>query len=160
MGSIDNLHQLRKEETTAVLHHQDEVILLTFWATWCGPSQKPMAENQEMLEKHMRSGDWDGVRFVGICLDKEAMPQTLVKRVDQRHWTSMEHYWTTDDSLAKVFGFEITPHCVLVDKTGTIVWQGHPATRRIEEDVSALLEGEEIDLKREDSSEEADAATF
>lgn len=36
------------------------------------------------------------------------------------------------------------PHCALVDTHGKIVWIGHPASRKLEEDINALLEGKEL----------------
>jgi thiol-disulfide isomerase/thioredoxin len=38
------------------------------WATWCGPCQKPMQHNQEMLTKNDEK--WKGkVRIVAISVD-------------------------------------------------------------------------------------------
>jgi thiol-disulfide isomerase/thioredoxin len=43
-------------------------MLLDIWATWCGPCQKPMAHNQEMLEKNEEK--WkDRVRIVAVSVD-------------------------------------------------------------------------------------------
>lgn len=56
------------EGRTEVKHEAGQVLLLDFWATWCPPCQKPMAHNQEMLEK--RGADWgDKVRLLGLSID-------------------------------------------------------------------------------------------
>lgn len=72
--TIGNVMPFDKDEPTQIVHNEGEVILLDFWATWCPPCQKPMAHNQEMLEK--RKADWAGkVRIVGVSIDnsKDAM---------------------------------------------------------------------------------------
>ena len=44
------------------------MLLIDVWATWCGPCQKPMAHNQEMLVKN----NWgDKVRIVGVSVDDD-----------------------------------------------------------------------------------------
>lgn len=45
-GEIDNVFDDGKTELS---HKPGEVLLVDVWATWCGPCQKPMAHNQEML---------------------------------------------------------------------------------------------------------------
>lgn len=53
---------------TELAHKPGEVLLVDVWATWCGPCQKPMAHNQEMLEKNLDI--WkDKVRIVGVSVD-------------------------------------------------------------------------------------------
>jgi len=57
-----------EEGKTEVKHEAGQVLLLDFWATWCPPCQKPMAHNQDMLEK--RGDDWGAnVRLLGLSID-------------------------------------------------------------------------------------------
>lgn len=51
-NSLPNYGQVKKvfEEGTSELSSKPgQVLLIDVWATWCGPCQKPMAHNQEML---------------------------------------------------------------------------------------------------------------
>ena len=45
-GLLDNVFD---EGKTQLAHRPGEVLLVDVWATWCGPCQKPMKHNQEML---------------------------------------------------------------------------------------------------------------
>ena len=40
------------EEYLTISHTEGTAFLANFWATWSGFCQKPMAHNQEMLEKN------------------------------------------------------------------------------------------------------------
>ena len=71
MGLIENVGFITGNETTTIKHEPGQVILLDFWATWCPPCQKPMAHNQEMLEKHAALGDWKNVRIIGLSRDQD-----------------------------------------------------------------------------------------
>jgi len=53
----------------------------------------------------------------------------------------LEHYWIRNGKCTadKEYGISSVPHVVLLDKTGKIVFKGHPATRKLEEDLNDLL---------------------
>jgi len=67
--AIENCAAIDSPGTAATIQHgEGEVLLIDFWATWCPPCQRPMAHNQEMLEKHGK--EWGkSVRIIGVSID-------------------------------------------------------------------------------------------
>ena len=142
MGDIANVSKLDGGETE-VKHEAGQVILLDFWATWCPPCQAPMAHNQKMLEDNKEK--WgDKVRLIGLSIDQTA--DKVKSHVEAKGWTAVEHYHVRNGKCEadKEFGVQGVPHVALVDTEGKIVFVGHPASRKLEEDINNLLAGEKL----------------
>jgi len=139
---IGNVMPFEGEEAKEIVHNEGEVILVDFWATWCPPCQKPMAHNQEMLQK--RKSDWgDKVRIIGVSIDQSK--EKMVEHVNNKGWTAVEHYHRHKSDCSEVYGVQGVPHVLLLDTKGRIVFKGHPATRKdLEADFDTLLKGEPL----------------
>jgi len=141
--TLDNLKMLPSKEEKTFACPSGEVVLVDFWATWCGPCQRPMAHNQEMLEKNEEK--WKGkARIVGISLDDSI--EDVEKRVNERNWHKVEHYHAPGgfrSPAASQFGISGIPCVFLVDKKGIIRFRGHPASCNLEEEINKLIEEKE-----------------
>ena len=102
-----------------------------------------MAHNQEMLEK--RGAEWgDKVRLIGLSIDNDV--GTVKNHVKTKGWEKVEHYHVRNGKCTadKDYGVQGVPHVLLVDTHGKIVFMGHPASRKIEEDIDKLLKDEKL----------------
>jgi len=96
-----------------------------------------------MLEENKEK--WgDRVRIIGLSIDQDI--EKLKSHVTTKGWTSVEHYHSRNgkNTADKDYGVNGVPHCLLVDTQGTIVFVGHPASRKLEEDINNLLAGGKI----------------
>jgi thiol-disulfide isomerase/thioredoxin len=96
--------------------HQGKVLLIDFWASWCGPCRRA---NPEVV-KIYNTYKGQGFEILGVSLDRDSARWVQAIADDQLSWHHISDlkYW--DSEGAEIYGVSAIPHTVLIDREGII----------------------------------------
>jgi thiol-disulfide isomerase/thioredoxin len=114
-----------------------KVVVLEFWATWCGPCIAAIPHLNELADKFKD----EPVQFIAVTDEDEKVIGPFLKRKPIHAWIGLD----TDKSMFKAYGIGGIPHTVLVDKKGKIAAITHP-TYLTEAILKDALAGRKLNL--------------
>lgn len=97
-----------------------KLVLVDFWASWCGPCRRDMPKVVEVYAKYKRKG----LEIVGVSLDSN--DEAWKKGIDVLNitWPQMSDLKGWGSEAGKLYGIRSIPHMMLINEEGTIVARG------------------------------------
>ena len=104
----------------SVASYKGKVVMIDFWATWCGPCIQELPNLMKAYEKYHGKG----FEIIGISLDNEK--EKLTTFIKEKNMTWPQYFdgkgWQSD--LAAKYGVNSIPATYLLDKEGKIIAKG------------------------------------
>jgi thiol-disulfide isomerase/thioredoxin len=128
-GEISKVDQIGKEpkafkvkdladKDLSVESFKGKVVLIDFWATWCGPC---IRELPNLLATYKKYHD-KGFEIIGISLDKD--DKSLLDKFLAAHpdmtWAQFYDGKGWKNELAQLYGIQSIPATYLIDRTGKV----------------------------------------
>jgi bla regulator protein BlaR1 len=116
-----------------------KVVVLEFWAVWCGPCQEPMDKLQQLRNAHP---EWkDRVEVIALSIDEKA--DEARAHLAKKGWSKTNNVWAGEGAwqapALKAFRVRGIPTAYVLDGEGRVVKAGHPASMDVAKIVDEVL---------------------
>jgi thiol-disulfide isomerase/thioredoxin len=115
-----------------------KVVLLDFWASWCGPCKRSMPHLQALHEKYGKRG----LVVLGVSIDPPHAEKSARALVAGEQYGYRFAFDSQKTPTWKRYDVSIIPSAFLVDGQGNIIaqWTGLPASfSEMDQKIEALL---------------------
>jgi peroxiredoxin len=113
-----------------------QVVLVNFWATWCGPCREEMPRLDTLYQKYRKSG------FVLLGVNVDDDPRTALATATKLN-VSFPVLLDTDKKVSKLYDLNTMPSTIVIDRDGKVrfLTRGfHAGTERdYEQQIRGLL---------------------
>ena len=97
--------------------YRGKVVLVDFWASWCGPCRREMPNVVKAYNKYKDRG----FEIFGVSLDQDKNKWVEAIASDQMTWPQVSDLQGWQSSAARLYNVQAIPYTVLVDREGIIL---------------------------------------
>lgn len=105
-------------ENLRLSEYRGDVVMINFWATWCGPCRQEMPLLDELYTRYERVG----FNLLGVNIDDD--PRRAMQMVEDLG-VSFPVLFDTRKEVSKLYNVEAMPVTILVDREGTVRYVHH-----------------------------------
>ncbi|HLK27585.1 MAG TPA: TlpA disulfide reductase family protein [Puia sp.] len=121
-------------ETINLSSYKGKVVLIDFWASWCGPCRR----NNPHLVKFYKKYHPKGLEILGVSLDNNQDAWKAAVKHDKLEWIQLNDNKGWNATSANAYGVDAIPASFLIDKNG-IIYSINKVGPELEEEVKLLL---------------------
>ncbi|MEM9463398.1 MAG: redoxin family protein [Myxococcota bacterium] len=137
-----------KGKTVKLEDYRGKVVLVTFWATWCGPCKKEMPE----LEKFQQANRDKGVEVLAINIDNFNSRSKIKPFIDKNNLNNIKVLLEEPEQLTQ-YDYRGIPALYVIDREGKVA---HARTgydpqlkEKLQHEIQAIVESKEGDDGRD-----------
>ncbi len=94
-----------------------KVVLIDFWASWCGPCRKELPNVKRAYEKYKNKG----FEILGVSLDKDRAAWLDAISSEGLTWPQVSDLKFWQSEACQIYAVQSIPYTVLIDKEGKII---------------------------------------
>jgi peroxiredoxin len=105
-------------ENLRLSEYRGEVVMINFWATWCGPCRQEMPLLDQLHNRYERVG----FRLLGVNIDDDSR---RAMQMVQELGVTFPVLFDESKTVSKLYQVEAMPVTVLLDRAGTVRYIHH-----------------------------------
>jgi thiol-disulfide isomerase/thioredoxin len=101
------------DQNIRLAEQRGKVVMLNFWASWCGPCRKEMPLLDEMHTRYNKAG----LELYGVNVEQNTDDaEKLLKELG----TGFPILWDRDSKVSKLYQVNAMPTTIMIDKDGKV----------------------------------------
>lgn len=100
-------------ENVRLAEQRGKVVMLNFWASWCGPCRKEMPLLDDLYQRYSKAG----FMFYGINVEQDS---AAAKKLLEELGVSLPVLFDPESKASRLYNIDAMPTTVVIDKSGEI----------------------------------------